>query len=311
MPDPLDLALLRSFMAVIDCGSVLHAAARIGRSQSAVSMQIQRLEQEVGRPLFRRDGRALRPNPAGEELLLHARRLLRLSDEALASLRRPETAGVVRLGVPEDYAAYLMLPLLARFAQDHPLAEFELTCEPSPFLLRHLDAGRLDLALVTREPRQPFAVLRRERFVWAAAPEHAAWLRDPLPVALYEAGDIARRYAVEALQGAERPYRVVCSSKSLHGLMAVAQAGLAVVALVASCLPPGLARIGEAEGLPALPMFDLSLVPGPGEPSDVAALLHDFLTRELSRGETEGLGRVESLSPQGEGYLAGVSIPPR
>ena len=272
MPQPLDLSLLRSFVAVIECGSVLRAATRIGRSQSAVSMQIQRLEDEVGRPLFRRDGRTLRPNPAGEELLLHARRLLRLSDEALASLRRPEEAGVVRLGVPEDYAAYLLLPTLAQFSQEHPLADIELTCEPSPALLQRLQAGRLDLA-----------VLRRERFVWAAAPEHGAWLRDPLPVALYEAGDIARRFAVEALQTIERPYRVVCSSQSLLGLIAVAQAGLAVVGLVESCVPPGLVRIGEAEGLPSLPMFDLSLVPGLGEPSRPAAQLHRFLMRELSR----------------------------
>lgn len=297
MADPLDLALLRSFVAVIECGGVLNAAARVGRSQSAVSMQIRRLEEEVGRPLFRRDGRTLRPNPAGEELLLHARRLLRLSDEALASLRSPEAAGVVRLGVPEDYMAYLLPPVLARFAQDHPLAEIELTCEPSPFLLQRLGAGRLDLALVTRDPRQPFAVLRRERFVWAAAPGHAAWLRDPLPVALFEAGDIARRYAVEALQGAERPYRVVCSSKSLLGLMAVALAGLAVVGLAESCLPPGLVSVGEAEGLPGLPMFDLSLVSGPGEPSPVALQLHECLARELGRTEPRGAAPAEAPRP--------------
>ncbi|WP_413869766.1 LysR family transcriptional regulator [Albidovulum sp.] len=283
MADPLDLLLLRSFVAVIDCGSIQLAAARVGRSQSAVSMQIRRLEEDVGRPLFQREGRNLRPNPAGEDLLLHARRLLRLSDEALASLRRPEAAGVVRLGMPEDYAAHLLAPTLARFAREFPLAEIELTFDSSPALLRLGEAGKLDLALVTREPRQPFAVLRRERFVWAAAPDHGAWLRDPLPVALFEAGDIARRLAVEALQAADRRYRVVSSSHSLLGLIAVAQAGLAVVGLVESCLPPGLVRVGEAEGLPPLPVLDLSLVPGPGEPVLLAAHLAAFLRRELGR----------------------------
>lgn len=281
MADPLDLLLLRSFVAVVETGSVLRASARVGRSQSAVSMQIQRLEEVVGRPLFRRDGRTLRPNQAGEELLLHARRLLRLSDEALVSLKRPKDAGRVRLGVPEDYAAYLLLPVLTRFARDYPLAEIELTCEPTSDLLVQLEAGRIDLALVTRYPNQPFAVLRREQFVWAANPEHQAWLREPLPVALFEAGDIARRFAVEALQGADRPYRVVCSSRSLHGLIAVAQAGLAVVGLVQSCVPPGLVRIGDAEGLPPLPMFDLSLVQAAGEPSNLAGALHDCLVREI------------------------------
>ncbi|PYF09637.1 DNA-binding transcriptional LysR family regulator [Rhodobacter viridis] len=281
MPEPLDLALLRSFVAVIDGGSVLAAAARVGRSQSAVSMQIQRLEDEVGRPLFRRDGRTLRPNPAGEELLLHARRLLRLSDEALASLRRPQEAGLVRLGVPEDYAAYLLLPVLARFAQHHPLVEIELICEPSAALLRHLETGRIDLALVTRYPHQPFAILRQERFVWAAAPDQAAWLRDPLPVALFEAGDIARRYALEALQAVDRRHRVVCSSKSLHGLIAVAQAGLAVVGMVEASIPPGLVALSEADGMPSLPMFDLSLLASPGAEGHLTGQLHDFLTAEL------------------------------
>jgi DNA-binding transcriptional LysR family regulator len=278
---PLDLALLRSFVALIDCGSIQLAAARVGRSQSAVSMQIKRLEDDIGRPLFQREGRNLRPNPAAQDLLLYARRLLRLSDEALASLRRTEAAGVVRLGMPEDYAAYLLTPTLARFGQEYPLAEIELTFESSPALLRLLEAGKLDLALVTRDPRQPFAILRRERFVWAASPEHGAWLRDPLPVALFEAGDLARRFAVEALQAVERRYRVVSTTHSLLGLITVAQAGLAVVGLVESSLPAGLKRLGETEGLPALPAFDLSMVPGPGEPPPLAHLLHDFLVRDL------------------------------
>ncbi|MFP5480180.1 MAG: LysR substrate-binding domain-containing protein [Alphaproteobacteria bacterium] len=278
---PLDLALLRSFVALIDCGSIQLAAARVGRSQSAISMQIKRLEDEVGRPLFQREGRNLRPNPAAQDLLVYARRLLRLSDEAMASLRRTEAAGVVRLGMPEDYAAYLLTPTLARFGQDYPLAEIELTFDSSPALLRLLDTGKLDLALVTREPQQPFAVLRRERFVWAASPEHTAWLRDPLPVALFEAGDLARRFAIEALQAADRRYRVVSTTHSLLGLITVAQAGLAVVGLIESCLPPGLQLLGEPEGLPAMPVLDLSLLATPGEPPPLVQHLREHLIRDL------------------------------
>lgn len=296
MTRPLDLDLLRSFVAVIDCGSVLHAAARIGRSQSAVSMQMQRLEEDIGRALFRRDGRTLRPNPAGEELLLHARRLLRLSDEALASLRHPDDAGTVRLGVPEDYAA-LVSPVLARFTQGFPLAQIELIFESSPSLLGRLEGGRLDLALVTRGPRQPFATLRQERFIWAAAAEHGAWLRDPLPVALFDAGDIARRHAVEALQGAERSYRLVSSTRSLQGLIAVAQAGLAIVGLVEPSMPPGLVRVGPAEGLPDLPMFDLCLVAGAGDPGRVAAQLHDALRHALGRPDRAVPAPPHGLAP--------------
>ncbi|EYD75035.1 hypothetical protein Rumeso_03363 [Rubellimicrobium mesophilum DSM 19309] len=150
---------------------------------------------------------------------------------------------------------------------------------------------------MTRQPHQPFAVLRRERFVWAATPEHGAWLREPLPVALFVPGDIARRHAVEALQRAERDYRVVCSSASLLGVIAAAQAGLAVVGLVEASVPPGLMRLSEPEGLPPLPMFDLSLVPGPGEPSRLAARLHGFLLRELSREDAEGGQAMQGFQP--------------
>lgn len=283
MTDTLDLVLLRSFVAVIECGSVLRAATRLGRSQSAISMQMQRLEAVVGRPLFHRDGKSLRPNPAGEELLLNARRLLRLSDQLLTGMSHNQDRGLVRLGVPEDYAPYLVLPLISSFAETHPLAEIELTCEPSSALLVRLKAGHLDIALVTRYPQQNYPVLRREQFVWAAHPQHEVWLRRPLPVALFEAGDIARHYAVESLQDAELAFRIVCSSRSLHGLIAVAQAGLAVVGLVESCVPPGLMCIGGAQGMPPLPQFDLSLVTAHGELSPLAAQLRDVLTHQLMR----------------------------
>lgn len=282
MTPPLDLSLLRSFVAVIESGSLQIAAARVGRSQSAVSMQIKRLEDDLGRLLFLRDGRSLRANAAGQEFLIYARRLLRLSDEAVASMKNPDTAGAVRIGLPEDYAAYLLAPALARFAQEFPLAEVALTFDNSPNLLRKLASGKIDLAIVTREPDQSFAVLRHERFVWAASPEHGAWLRDPLPVALFEAGDIGRRFAVEALQDSGKAYRVVSSSHSLLGLITVAKAGLAVVSVTQCCVPPELAILGEAEGLPALPTLQLSLVTAAGEPSRLAAYLAAMLSRELT-----------------------------
>lgn len=217
-------------------------------------MQIKRLEEDVGRPLFQREGRSLRPNAAAQDLLLYARRLLRLSDEAVASLRRTDAAGTVRLGMPEDYAAHLLTPTLARFGQEFPLAEIELTLDSSPALLRLLDIGKLDHVLVTR---------------------------DPLPVAPFEAGDLARRFAVEALQAVDRRYRVVSTTHTLLSLITVAEAGLAVVGLIESCVPPGLKLLGEADGLPVLPVLDLSLLADPGEPPPLVQHLRDHLTRDL------------------------------
>lgn len=284
MSEPLDLTLLKSFVAVVDCGNIQFAADRVGRSQSAVSMQIKRLEEMVGRPLFLKEGRSLRLNPAGEELLLHARRLLRLSNEALASLRGGEAVGAVRLGMPEDYATWLLAPAISRFGQEYPLVEVELTFDKSPKLLALMEKGKLDLALVTREPGQSFSVFRRERFVWAASLEHKAWLRDPLPVALFDSGDIARRITLEALRDADIPFRVVSSTQSLLGMVALAQAGMAVVGMVESCLTAGLVPLGEAEGLPPLPVLELSLVTGLGETTAITARLSEYLAREL-RGD--------------------------
>lgn len=165
------------------------------------------------------------------------------------------------------------------------MAEIELICEPSTALLDRLEGGQIDLALVTRYPHQPFAVLRKERFVWAASAEHEPWLRDPLPVALFEADDIARRYAVEALQATDRDYRLVCSSRSLHGLIAVAQAGLAVIGLAESSVPQTLKHVGLQEGLPSVPMFDLSLISAPMEMAKPALALRDFLSVHLANRE--------------------------
>lgn len=278
---PLDLDLLRTFVAVVESGNFSNAAPRVGRSQSAVSMQMQRLEEELGRPLLVRMPRTVVPNAAGNDLLVYARRLLRLSDEARASVSHPEDAGTVRLGVPDDYAAFLLPPVLARFAEDYPRVTVELVCEPSRLLVPAIDEGRIDLAIVTRLPSQPFEILRREPFVWVAAPNHVAWSLDPLPVALFEPGCAARMNVIDALSGGGRAYRSTYSSASLLGLCAVVQAGLAVAGLAASSVPPTLAVVGEAEGLPPLEPLNVSLVRSSASDTAAVARLEDFLRKVL------------------------------
>ena len=278
---PLDLDLLRTFVAVVESGNFSHAAPRIGRSQSAVSMQMQRLEEELGRPLLVRMPRTVVPNAAGNDLLIYARRLLKLSDEARARLSRPEDAGTVRLGVPDDYAAFLLPSVLARFAEDYPCVTVELVCEPSRLLTAAVEEGRVDLAIVTRLPAQPFEVLRREPFVWVGAPTRVAWSFDPLPVALFEPGCAARANVIDALSAAGRAYRSTYSSSSLLGLCAVVQSGLAVAGLAASSVPPTLAVIGEAEGLPALEPLEMSLIRHPASDAAAVSRLDEFLRKAL------------------------------
>lgn len=281
MPAPFDLDLIRTFVAVAETGSFTLAAPRINRSQSAISMQMQRLEQSVGKTLLVRSPRAVRPNSAGSDFLVYARRLLTLSDEAWASVTRPEETGHVRLGVPDDYAAYLLPQVLSRFAAAHPLVNVEVVCEPSVNLVKAFDAGRLDLAIVTRLPSQPLAVLRREPFVWVASPNHVAWDKDPLPVALFDAGCCARINVVQALGDAQRRYRSTYSSASLMGLIAVVQAGLAVAGLALCSVPPSLRIIGEEEGLPPLQPLELSILHDMSGSTAAVDTLSDFLRRDL------------------------------
>lgn len=283
MAAPLDLDLLRTFVTVVESGSLSAAAPRVGRSQSAVSMQMQRLELAVGKQLLIRNPRSVEPNLAGESFLNYARRLLRLSDEAWANVTRPEETGSVRLGVPDDYAAFLLPPVLSRFAAEHPLVTVELVCEQSTSLVKAIDEDRVNLAIVTRGATQPLEVIRRERLIWVASPTHVAWENDPLPIALFEPGCAARMNVLDALGDADRSYRCTYSSASLLGLIAVVQAGLAVAALAACSVPSTLRVIGENEGLPPLRDLEIGIMRSPVASSPAIDRLNDFLRRELAQ----------------------------
>ena len=281
MAAPLDLDLLRTFVAVCDTGNFSAAAPRIGRSQSAISMQMQRLEQMVGRQLLVRGPRTVTPNGPGADFLVYARRLLHLSDEAWASVNRPEESGRVRLGVPDDFAAALLPPVLSRFGREHPRVLVELVCEPSRQLVAAMDQGRLDLAIITRLPNQPMEVLRRENLVWVAAPDQATWEDDPLPLALFD-GCAARTHLLEALHRAGRAYRCAYSSSSTLGLIAAVQAGLAVAGLARCSVPPTLRIMGLAQGLPPLRDLELGLLEPPADPAPAIRRLAQFLRREMA-----------------------------
>lgn len=283
MAAPLDLNLLKTFVAVVESGSLSNAAPRVGRSQSAVSMQMQRLEEMVGNQLLVRGPRTVTPNAIGEDFLIYARRLLKLSDEAWASVTRPKETGSVRLGVPDDYAAFLLPPVLSRFAAEHPLVTVELICEQSTALVKTLAEGRLDLAIITRLPEQPLEVIRLERFVWVASPNHVAWETDPLPVALFEPGCAARMNVLQALGDADRSYRCTYSSASLLGLIAVVQAGLAVAGLALRSVPPSLRIVGGNEGLPVLPDLEIGILRNPLSTTQAVERLNDFLRRDLAQ----------------------------
>jgi DNA-binding transcriptional LysR family regulator len=287
MSKVLDLDLLQTFVAVAETGSFTNAAPRVGRSQSAVSMQMQRLEQSLGKQILIRTPKAVVPSPAGNDLLSYARRLLKLSDEAWMTITRQPESGTVRLGIPDDYAASLLPQVLRRFANEYPQIVVELVCEPSGKLNIAINDNSIDLAIVTRAPGQKLEVLRREKLVWVTARTHDAWRDDPLPVALFDTCS-ARANTIKGLSEAERRYRCTYSSPSLLGMITVVQTGLSVAALALCSVPDTLRIIGEHEGLPKLDDLEIGVLRASLANSTAVDRLLSALRRDLSSQEGSG-----------------------
>lgn len=254
---------LRAFVAVVDAGTLSAAAPLLHRSQSAVSMQLKKLESALGRPVLSRGPRHLDLTPAGAELLVYARRMLELQSETHTALFGPQLAGRVRLGVPDDYASSYLTPVLRSFASRHLGVEIELTCEQSTALIPRLLRGELDLALVSRDKPQRGHFLFQEPLVWAGSAQFDTWRRDPLPIAVYEAGSMARVATLKALAAVRRSYRIVYHSSSLAGQLAAVESGLAVAVLTRCSVPSSLQVLQNLPAdfeLPALPSMDVAVL---------------------------------------------------
>lgn len=251
----LQIDWLKCFVATVDAGSLSGAAGEVHRSQSAVSMQIKKLEDAVGHALLLRGPRLLQLTHEGQTLLGYARRMLDLQAEALAALQGETISGVVRLGVPDDYASQYLTPVLKRFAPRHGGVEIQLDCEQSTALIPRVQRGELDLALVSRDHARRGTLLFHEPMVWVGSPQFDVWTRDPLPIAVYEEASLGRRSAINALALQGRRYRIVYNSSSLAGQIAAVEAGLAVAVLTQCSAPPHLQRLGAEHGLgPLQPM---------------------------------------------------------
>lgn len=280
----LEPELLQTFVAIAETGGFTAAAKRVSRTQSAVSMQMKRLEEVLGRPLFARTGRSVQLTADGELLLGHARRILRSHEEALAAFEESDLEGTVSIGTPDQYASAFLPGILARFAETHPRIHVEVVCDLSLHLLARLADGTLDLALVTHGHRDGGAtVLVQEPVVWAGSARHCAHEQDPLPLALFHAGCNYRKWALEALAERGRRYRIAYSSMSSAGIDAALRAGLAVSALPRSSIREGLRILGKAEGFPALPTYQLELRRAPDLKSSVLDRLEEHIVESFAR----------------------------
>jgi DNA-binding transcriptional LysR family regulator len=279
----LDLELIRTFIAVFEANSFTRAAALLGRTQPAVSLQVRRLEEQLGFSVFDRSGRTLALTTEGAALLPQARRLLRLHDEIVAGLGEGDLEGEVRFGAPEDIATAHLPAILGNFARSHPRIRLSVTCDYTANLLDQLSRGLLDLALVKREPLGPDLGVSvwREPLVWVAL-EAGLAVQDPLPLIMAPAPDIYRKRALAALQAAGRPFRAAFTSPSLAGQLAALRAGLGVGVLPAAMAPRDLATLSDV--LPRLADSEIALVSAKGARGGPAGLLAQEVLQALERG---------------------------
>jgi DNA-binding transcriptional LysR family regulator len=277
----LDPELLKAFVAVADHRSFTRAASRLNRTQSAVSMQIKRLEERLGAELFHRTKANVELSPAGEGLLGYARRILALNDEAVARLREHKVEGVVRLGVMDDYGTSIVPPLLASFMASYPLIHVEMETGLTSTMPGRLGEA-FDLVIAMHPAgRGDGELLRREQAVWATSADHPVEELDPLPVALYPKGCLFRKWAMEALDRAKRRWRLAFVSHSLAAVESIAAQGLAVTVVKTGTFPARLRALTERDGMPPLPAADICLHRA-AKLTRAATLLADHLQAMIS-----------------------------
>ncbi|MCK1547312.1 LysR family transcriptional regulator [Bradyrhizobium sp. 147] len=262
----LDLELLRSFVSVVEAGGFTRAGERVHRTQSTVSQQIKRLEEDVGQVLLHRDGKDVRPTEAGERLLSYARRLLSLAEEARDVLRQPEGEGAIRLGIPEDFAAYRLAKLLGAFSRSHPRLRLDVRADQSKHLARDLERGELDLALYKREAGAKDAIaVWPERVHWVTSKSHPVDVNVPsVPLIGFPLGCIYRAGAIHALESAGRAWHTAYTSSSLAGIQAAVAAGMGLSILSEMAIQSDHRVLTAKDGFAPINRTEVALMAAPG-----------------------------------------------
>lgn len=259
----MDIEALRSFIAFVDTGSFTRAAKQTHRTQSAISMQMKKLEEATDKALFIKEGRNLGLTDHGRKLVSYARRILAIHDEALGELKRRNDQPPLVIGCPDDYAESI-LPKLVRLILDaHPDQELSLKCAGSTQLRLMLDQGEIDVAILTRAPeKEEGYLLQHDKGVWAHGGFPELFERDVLPLALYEADCKFHSTVIDGLEKQNRPHTLVSTSSSATAIKSLLREGIAVSALARSSVSAGLISV-ENTGLPELPAVDIVLAIAP------------------------------------------------
>ena len=261
----LDLELLRSFVSVVDSGGFTRAGERVHRTQSTVSQQIRRLEETLGYPLLHRNGKQVTPTEQGERLLSYARRILALEQEAREVVAKPGSEGVLRLGIPEDFAAYRLTKLLSDFARSRPGLRLDVRSGVSIQSRRALERGELDLALFKRNAGESGGIASwPERLHWVTSKKRPVdFNRDPLPLVMSEPGCLYRNRMIHAMEAAGRGWHMAYTSPNVFGIQAAVSVGLGVSILSEVAVLPDHRVLKKADGFPPITNTEVALVAAP------------------------------------------------
>ncbi|GHB07144.1 LysR family transcriptional regulator [Salinicola rhizosphaerae] len=297
----MDPDLLRAFVAVAECEGFSAAGRILNRTQSAVSLQIKRLEDRVREPLFERTSRSVTLTPAGGRLLPYARQILKLQDEAKRVMISQREGRLIRLGISDEQATAYLPTLLPQFAERFPHVRIEVICDISSSLVQRFQEGLLDIVLAVRHgPTQTGQLLGRERMVWAVADHRDVSDWNPLPLALNPEGCIFRAHAFAALGREEREWDVRYTSPSPTGVNVAVQGGLALTVKTPRSLPPGCRIVPTDACLPDLGYVEIELHRSPGELSEefeaFCLALTDIVTQADSLEEVEAVAPVSALA---------------
>ncbi|UUZ73665.1 LysR substrate-binding domain-containing protein [Polaromonas sp. P1(28)-8] len=291
----LDLELLRALVAIEEQDSFAGAAIHLGKTQSAVTQQMQRLEDQIGHPLFEKQGRHKRLTPHGQKLLDYARHLLAINDDALRSLQQGNLEGVLRIGAPHDVADTMLPTLLAQVARASPLLRLDIHVGRSPFLMESLKRGEIDMTISNRnDPALDGVVLRTSPTVWLCSASYVHDRAKPVPLILVDGPSVFYRLAREALDAAGIRWSPNYTASSLIGIKAALRAGLGVTARGIEMAGADLRVLGENDGLPRLPDLDYYLFVRKNVINPITRKVFDMLKANL------GLIRsaAEPVAPQ-------------
>jgi DNA-binding transcriptional LysR family regulator len=289
--------VLRTFLAVIDLGSFTKAGQLLGRTQPAISLQIRKLEELVGKTLMDTSGRNIALTRDGENLARYARQLLVMNDEIVARLQRKESTGSLRVGLPNDYAVAFFQKALAIFAKQHPEAELSIHCDTSEALLSMFDNDDLEIVVAMFDGTPPPGLIYTwaERPIWASGGDANVEHQSPVPIAAHPDGCHYRERMIRSLDQIGKPWRITFCSPGINGLQLAVQSGFGVTALTRRTLMRGMRVLSESDGFPPLPDIHVGMFFKNTGASTAALLLVNHIMQTLHDSGQTDFVRLERL----------------